>query len=45
MRRILLVASGPYADSVAVAGDRLRDITELQRATFVMKDGPVYLSQ
>jgi len=39
------VAPGLYADLVAVAGDPLRDITELQRVKFVMKGGSVYLSQ
>ena len=39
------VAPGVYADLVAVAGDPLRDITELQRVKFVMKGGSVYLSQ
>ena len=36
---------GQFADIVAVAGDPLRDITELQRVKFVMKGGTVYLSQ
>ena len=39
------VAPGLFADIVAVAGDPLRDITELQRVKFVMKGGMVYLSQ
>jgi imidazolonepropionase-like amidohydrolase len=38
-----IVAPGLFADIVAVAGDPLKDITELQRVTFVMKDGTVYL--
>lgn len=39
------VAPGLFADIVAVSGDPLKDITELQRARFVMKGGTVYLSQ
>lgn len=34
-----------FADLVAVSGDPLKDITELQRVKFVMKGGTVYLSQ
>ena len=33
---------GRYADVVAVDGDPLKDITELERVTFVMKGGVVY---
>lgn len=36
------IAPGQFADLVAVAGDPLSDITELERVTFVMKDGVVY---
>lgn len=39
------VAPGLFADIVAVIGDPLKDITELQRVRFVMKGGTVYLSQ
>jgi imidazolonepropionase-like amidohydrolase len=37
------VAPGRYADLVAVAGDPLSDIEEMQRVRFVMKAGTVYL--
>ena len=40
--RVGVVAAGYYADIIAVAGDPLRDITELERVTFVMKGGVVY---
>ena len=36
------IQPGRYADVVAVAGDPLADITELQRVVFVMKGGVVY---
>jgi imidazolonepropionase-like amidohydrolase len=39
------IAPGLFADIVAVAGDPIRDITELQRVKFVMKGGAVYLSK
>jgi imidazolonepropionase-like amidohydrolase len=40
--RVGAVAAGNYADIIAVAGDPLRDVTELERVTFVMKGGVVY---
>lgn len=39
------VESGRYADIIAVAGDPLRDITELERVRFVMKGGEVYRNE
>ena len=36
------IEPGKWADIVAVSGDPLKDITELQRVTFVMKSGVVY---
>jgi imidazolonepropionase-like amidohydrolase len=39
------VAPGRYADLVAVAGDPLSDIEEMQRVRFVMKEGTVHRSE
>jgi imidazolonepropionase-like amidohydrolase len=39
--RIGAIEPGKFADLVAVAGDPVADITELQRVRFVMKDGRV----
>jgi imidazolonepropionase-like amidohydrolase len=39
--RIGAIEPGKFADLVAVAGDPLADITELERVRFVMKDGQV----
>jgi imidazolonepropionase-like amidohydrolase len=40
--KIGIVAPGAYADLIAVAGDPLRDIQELGKVQFVMKDGKVF---
>ena len=37
-----VIAPGAYADVVAVQGDPLKDIKELGKVQFVMKDGKVF---
>ncbi len=39
--RVGSIDKGKYADMIAVSGDPLADITELQRTKFVMKGGKV----
>ncbi len=39
------VEPGKFADIIAVSGDPLSDITELERVKFVMKDGVVYKNE
>jgi len=39
--RVGTLETGKFADLIAVDGDPLKDITELQRVKFVMKDGVV----
>jgi imidazolonepropionase-like amidohydrolase len=40
-----VIAPGAYADIVAVPGDPLKDVKELSRVSFVMKDGKVYRNE
>jgi imidazolonepropionase-like amidohydrolase len=40
--RVGTIEAGKFADLIAVAGDPLKDITELERVSFVMKGGAVY---
>jgi len=40
--RVGTLEPGKYADLIAVAGDPLKDITELERVKWVMKGGVVY---
>ncbi|MCI0414436.1 amidohydrolase family protein [bacterium] len=40
--RVGSIEQGKYADMIAVAGDPLDDITELQRIKFVMKGGVIH---
>ena len=42
--QIGVIAPGAYADIVAVPGDPLKDVKELSKVSFVMKDGTVYRS-
>ena len=43
--RVGTLQAGHFADLIAVDGDPLADITELERVRFVMKGGTVYKSQ
>ncbi len=40
-----VVAAGAYADIIGVSGDPLKDINELGRVRFVMKDGRVFRNE
>jgi imidazolonepropionase-like amidohydrolase len=40
--RVGTIAAGKFADLIAVGGDPLRDISELERVAFVMKGGVIY---
>lgn len=37
--------AGKFADLIAVAGNPVEDITELQRVKFVMKDGQIVVNK
>lgn len=40
-----VIAPGAFADIIAVSGDPLEDISELEKVKFVMKDGRIYKNQ
>jgi len=44
-KEVGIVEPGRYADLVAVSGDPLSDITEMQRVRFVMKGGVVFKNE
>jgi imidazolonepropionase-like amidohydrolase len=39
------IDKGKYADIIAVSGNPLQDVTEMERVRFVMKNGLVYRDQ
>jgi len=43
--QIGVLAPGAYADVVAVRGDPLKDVKELERVGFVMKDGAIFKNE
>jgi imidazolonepropionase-like amidohydrolase len=43
--RIGSIEPGKHADLIAVRGNPLTDITELERVSFVMKDGVVFKNE
>lgn len=40
-----VIAPGAFADVIAVSGDPLRDISELKKVLFVMRDGAVFKNE
>jgi imidazolonepropionase-like amidohydrolase len=40
-----VIAPGAYAEVIAVSGDPLKDIGELEHVKFVMQDGAVYKNE
>jgi imidazolonepropionase-like amidohydrolase len=43
--KVGVIAPGAFADIIAVEGDPLKDVTELERVKFVMKGGIVYKNE
>jgi imidazolonepropionase-like amidohydrolase len=43
--QIGVIAPGAYADVIAVEGDPLQNVGELEQVGFVMKDGRVYTGE
>jgi imidazolonepropionase-like amidohydrolase len=43
--KVGVIAPGAFADIIAVEGDPLKDVTELERVKFVMKGGVVYKNE
>ena len=40
-----VIVPGAYADLIAVSGDPLKDVGELEQVKFVMKDGAVFKNE
>jgi imidazolonepropionase-like amidohydrolase len=40
--KVGVIAPGAFADVIAVDGDPLKDVTELERVKFVIKGGVIY---
>jgi len=43
--RVGTIAAGKFADIIAVGGDPLHDVSELERVAFVMKGGVIYKNE
>jgi imidazolonepropionase-like amidohydrolase len=43
--RLGVIVAGAYADIIAVSGDPLKDVGELEKVKFVMREGTVYVDQ
>jgi imidazolonepropionase-like amidohydrolase len=44
-KQIGIIEKGRFADLVAVGGDPLADISEMERVRFVMKGGVIYRNE